>query len=160
MHPTAPAMTTPFENLPAIVATGADDLRGLVGVELPPTAWLSIRTEQLAMFDNATFDGPSTNYRGAAGASTVHGTHTLSLVVPLWERTVGVLGLSRVALYGLDRVRFPAPVAVGSRVRGCFRLVEVQIETDGMTYRVAAAIEREGQPKPACVADLVFRGFV
>lgn len=156
----APAMTTPSQNLPAIFATGADDLRGLVGVQLPPTAWLSMRTEHLAMFDDATFDGPSTNYGGAAGASTVHGTHTLSLVVPLWERTVGVRGLRRVALYGLDRVRFPAPVPVGSCVRGSFRLVEVRSETDGMTYRVAATIECKGQPKPACVADLVFRGFV
>lgn len=144
---------------PAIAVAGADGLMALVGAELPPTAWLSMKTEQVALFDDATFDGPSTNYGGAVHAATVHGTHTLSLLVPLWERTVGVQGFRGVALYGLDRVRFPAPVLVGSRVRGRFRVLEVREERGDTTYRVAATIEREGESKPGCAGELIFRGF-
>jgi len=59
--------------------------------------------------------------------------------------------------YGVDRVRFPAPVPVGSRVRASFRVEEVTAVDGGEQARIAATVEREGQEKPVCVAELVFR---
>lgn len=103
---------------PAIAVTGAEELAALVGADLPPTPWLALTRELVVLFDDATLDGPSTNYGGAASARNLHGTHTLSLVVPLWERTVGVRGFRGIALYGIDCVRFPASVPVGTRVGG------------------------------------------
>ena len=59
--------------------------------------------------------------------------------------------------YGVNRVRFPAPVPVGSRVRASFRVEEVEAVDGGDQARIAATIEREGHAKPVCVAELVFR---
>jgi acyl dehydratase len=140
--------------IPAL-AIDRHELPGLVGADLPPAPWVTVTRAHLAQFDASTFDGPSTNYPGADDAQTVHGTYTLSLIVPMWERAVGVRGAGRVVLYGFDRVRFPAPVFVGGRVRGHFRLVDVDDGPGGVRYRIAATVEVDGAAKPACVAELV-----
>jgi acyl dehydratase len=138
------------------LAIDRHELPRLVGTELPPTPWLTVTRGHLAQFDDSTFDGPSTNYPGAQDARTVHGTYTLSLTVPMWERAVGVRGAGGVVLYGFDRVRFPAPLFVGGRVRGRFSVRDVDDGPGGLRYRIAATVEVDGAAKPACVAELVF----
>ncbi|MDP9347506.1 MAG: hypothetical protein M3P44_17690 [Actinomycetota bacterium] len=140
---------------PAITVTDRH-LAELVDAELPPSEWVEVTRDQLERFDASTYDGPSTNYGGASVARSVHGTYSLSLVVPLWERTVGVTGAGGMVLYGVDRVRFPAPVWVGRRVRGLFRIVETTRSGNGLRYRLAATLEVEGEDKPGVVAELVF----
>lgn len=140
---------------PAITVS-APELPGLVGAALPPSGWVGVTRDQLERFDAATFDGPSTNYAGPRAAAHVHGTYSLALVVPLWERTVGVTGARQMVLYGVDRVRFPGPVRVGDRVRARFSVLAVEPGPGGVRYRVGATLEVEGQEKPGAVVELVF----
>jgi hypothetical protein len=140
---------------PAIAVTQRR-LPDLVDAALPPSGWVDVTREQLTGFDVSTYDGPSTNYGGAAVAEHVHGTYSLSLLVPLWERTVGVTGAGGMVLYGIDRVRFPAPVRIGDRVRARFRVVGTEATDGGLRYRVAAVLEVDGVAKPGATAELVF----
>ena len=140
---------------PAITVSG-EQLPGLVGAELPPSGWVAVTRELLERFDAATHDGPSTNYAGPGAAQHVHGTYSLALVVPLWERTVGVTGPRAMVLYGVDRARFPGPVRIGDRVRARFSLLEVKPAPEGVRYRVSATLEVEGQDRPGVVVELVF----
>jgi acyl dehydratase len=132
------------------------ELPGLVGAELPPSGWVAVTRGQLERFDAATCDGPSTNYAGPQAAAHVHGTFSLALVVPLWERTVGVTGPQPMVLYGVDRARFPGPVGVGDRVRARFSVLAVEPGPGGVRYRVGATLEVEGQQRPGAVLELVF----
>jgi acyl dehydratase len=140
-----------------IAITGPDELAGLTGAELGPTTWLTLDREQIVGFDEATFHAPSTNYAGAETAAAAHGTHTLALLPPLFEQTVAVRGFRAVVLGGFDRVRFPAPVPVGGRVRVHFRVEEVSPAGGGHQCRVSATVECEGESKPACVCDMILR---
>jgi acyl dehydratase len=140
---------------PALTVSG-EQLRELVGAELPPSAWVAVTRAQLERFDASTYDGPSTNYGGARSAEHVHGTYSVALLVPLWERTVGVTGPREMVLYGFERVRFPAPVRLGDRVRARFSVQEVTAAPAGMRYRVGATLEIEGRDRPGAVAELVF----
>lgn len=141
---------------PPAIAVSDSELPELVDSELPPSAWVEVTREQLERFDASTYDGPSTNYGGAGLADGVHGTYSLSLIVPLWERTVGVTGSASMVLYGVDRVRFPAPVRVGRRVRAHFRIVEAVPADRGLRYRVSATLEVAGESKPGAIAELLF----
>ena len=143
--------------VPGVTVRGVRELSALVGRELEPTPWLTLAHDRLETFEAATFDGPSTNFPGAHSWSRLHGTHTLALLVPLWERTVAMTGFTRIVLYGCDRVRFPASVEDSARVRGRFSVAEVSGVRDASDCRVAATLEVEGATKPACVAELVFR---
>ena len=75
----------------------------------------------------------------------------------MWFEVAGDAGYGLTINYGVDRVRFPAPVPVGSRVRAAFRIEEVAEVEGGQQARIAATVEREGHAKPVCVAVLVFR---
>lgn len=131
------------------------------GLELPPSPWLVIDQERIDAFAAATEDRQSIHVdpeAAAAGpfATTVaHGFLTLSLLVHLWNQVApqhdGVT-----VNYGLNRVRFPAPVPVGSRIRARFRIDDVEELPGGRRATVAAEVEREGGDKPVCVAELVF----
>lgn len=137
--------------------TGPEELAALAHAELAPTPWLTIGREQLVIFDRATFHAPSTNYRGPEEAGAIHGTHTLALLPPLFEQAVALRGFSAVVLGGFDRVRFPAPVQVGARVRARFRVDSVAEARGGHQCRIAATVEREDEEKPACVCDIILR---
>lgn len=142
---------------PKLSATGPRELSALADDELPPTPWLTLGREQVVIFDAATFHGPSTNYDGPETATAAHGTHTLALMPPLFEQVVAIRGFRAVVLGGFDRVRFPAPVPVGSRVRVRFRVDSVTEARGGHQCRIAATVEREGADKPACVCDMILR---
>jgi acyl dehydratase len=133
-----------------------------VGQELPPTPWLTIDQERIDAFAAATEDrqsihvDPALAAEGPFGTTVAHGFLTLSLLVHLWDQVAPTHDGVTVN-YGLNRVRFPAPVPAGSRIRGHFRVAAVADADGGRQTTVAATVEREGTAKPVCVAELVLR---
>jgi acyl dehydratase len=133
------------------------------GTEFGPTRWLEVDQKRVDAFASATEDSQwiHTNRQRAAegpfGTTIAHGFLTLSLLPALWFEVAGDGGHRLTINYGVDRVRFPAPVPVGGRVRASFRVEEVTVVNGGEQARIAATVEREGQEKPVCVAELVFR---
>ncbi|HEY5059671.1 MAG TPA: MaoC family dehydratase [Gaiellaceae bacterium] len=135
------------------------------GTEFGPSSWVEVSQERIDAFAAATGDDQWIHVdreRAAAGpfGTTIgHGYLTLSLlpamsyeVVPRQE---GGMGIN----YGLNRVRFPAPVPSGSRVRGTFRVDSSDEFDGGVQTTMTATIEREGGDKPVCVAEVVFRYY-
>jgi acyl dehydratase len=133
-----------------------------VGAELPPSPWLTIDQSRIDAFAAATEDrhsihlDPELAAAGPFGTTVAHGFLTLSLLIHLWNQVApsrnGVM-----VNYGLNRVRFPAPVPAGSRIRGRFRVEGVGEVDGGRQATVAATVELEGAEKPVCVAELLLR---
>jgi acyl dehydratase len=138
-------------------------IEDLVGQELV-SEWRAIEQERIDEFARAT-DDPQWIHtdaeRAAAGpfgTTIAHGFLTLSLVVPMFGEALPPLeGYGLTLNYGLNRVRFTSPVPVGSRIRGRFTIEDVEDVALGKQARVATTIELEGQEKPACVAEALFR---
>jgi acyl dehydratase len=137
--------------------------RDLIGTELLSN-WFEIDQARIDEFARATDDAqwihvdPERAAAGPFGTTIAHGFLTLSLVVPLFEQALPPLeGYGMTLNYGLNRVRFTAPVPVGSRIRGRFTVEEIEDVAHGEQARVAVTIELEGQEKPACVAEALFR---
>lgn len=135
----------------------------LVGVTLGPTAWHEITQARVDAFAEATGDrqwihvDPERAAAGPFGSTIAHGFFTLSLCATLLGQVLHVDGYALTVNYGVNRVRFPAPVPVGSRVRGRFSVVSVEPVAGGDQAVVEATVEREGTDKPVCVAELVVR---
>jgi acyl dehydratase len=135
----------------------------LVGRELGPTDWLEVDQERIDTFARATDDpqwihvDPVRAAEGPFGTTIAHGYLTLSLCVPLMSRTLGLTGYRMGINYGVNKVRFPAPLPSGSRIRGRFTVQSVDEVEGGEQGVVLATIEREGAEKPVCVAELVVR---
>jgi acyl dehydratase len=135
----------------------------LVGRELGPTDWLEVDQERIDTFARATDDpqwihvDPVRAADGPFGTTIAHGYLTLSLCVPLMSRTLGLTGYRMGINYGVNKVRFPAPLPSGSRIRGRFAVQSVDEVEGGEQGVVLATIEREGSDKPVCVAELVVR---
>jgi acyl dehydratase len=133
------------------------------GEEFGPSRWLHVDQERVDAFAAATEDSQwiHTNRQRAAegpfGTTIAHGFLTLSLLPEFWFELAGDGGYRLTVNYGVNRVRFQAPVPVGSRVRASFRVEEVGAVEGGEQARIAATVEREGNEKPVCVAELVFR---
>ena len=135
----------------------------LVGQELL-SGWRTIGQDRIDEFARATDDpqwihtDPERAEAGPVGTTIAHGFLTLSLVVPLFEEALPPLdGVGMTLNYGLNRVRFTAPVPSGARIRGRFVVEDVEEVAFGVQARVAATVELEGQEKPACVAEALFR---
>ena len=141
-------------------------IQDLVGKELV-SEWRAIEQDRIDLFARATDDpqwihtDPERAAEGPFGTTIAHGFLTLSLTVPLFEEALPQLDGYRLSLnYGLNRVRFTSPVPVGSRIRGRFRVEAVEDVSGGQQATVAVTIEREGQEKPVCVAEALFRFLV
>ena len=139
-------------------------LRDLVGVELEPTNWLEVSQARIDEFAHATGDAqwihtdPVRAAEGPFGTTIAHGYLTLSLCVPLLsEALAGLTGYGMSINYGLNRVRFPAPLPAGSRIRARVTVASVDDVPGGDQAVLVATIEREGGQKPVCVAELVLR---
>jgi acyl dehydratase len=135
----------------------------LVGRELE-SDWLEVSQERIDEFARATDDpqwihtDPVRAAEGPFGTTIAHGFLTLSLVVPFFEQALPPLDGYRLTLnYGLNRVRFTAPVSSGTRIRGRFVVQAVDEVAGGEQLTVGVTIEREGEDKPACVAEALFR---
>jgi acyl dehydratase len=142
------------------------DLQPLVGQELGASDWLTIEQSRIDEFARATGDhqwihvDPVRAATGPFGATVAHGFLTLSLLPLFSETGFSIADVTMGINYGLNRVRFAAPVRVGSRVRVHFKLLAFEPLEGGAQLTVQATFEIEGQTKPACVAESVSRRYV
>jgi acyl dehydratase len=136
-------------------------LEELVGVELGPTSWIDVPQARIDAFAEATSDHqwihtePGRAAEGPFGTTIAHGFLTLSLCVPMLYELFPPSGETTLVNYGVDRVRFPAPVPSGSRVRGRCRVLSVEEGARGGRATIEATVECDGVEKPVCVAELV-----
>lgn len=125
--------------------------------------WFAIEQGRIDEFAAATEDrqsihvDPALAAEGPFGTTVAHGFLTLSLLVHLWNEVASFDGYSATVNYGLNKVRFPAPVPAGARVRAAFRVEDVEDVPGGVQARITATVEREGGEKPVCVAELLLR---
>ncbi len=144
-----------------------EELRAAVGEELGQSGWYEISQERIDAFSDATGDPQwihSDPVRAAAespfGATVAHGFLTLSLLSPLGREAYEIAGDFKLRVnYGLNRVRFPAPVKAGSRVRATFRLAAFEEADWGVQVTVAATVETEGVAKPCLAAEWIIRAY-
>jgi acyl dehydratase len=140
-----------------------DELDALVGETLGTSSWFEIDQQRINTFADATEDhqwihvDPERAKQGPFGEAVAHGYLTLSLLIPMWTEIFDVREASTKVNYGLNRVRFPAPVPAGSKVRASATLSAVEPIPGGAQLTVDAVVEREGGGKPVCVAQLVVR---
>jgi acyl dehydratase len=146
--------------------TSVAELAALTGKHLGHSEWREITQEQVNLFAEATDDHQWIHVdaeRAAAGpfgTTIAHGFLTLSLLVPMWSEILHFDGVRLGVNYGLNRVRFPSPVPVGSRIRTGATLVSVETVADGsLQIVVDFVIEREGSDKPCCVAQGLYRFY-
>jgi acyl dehydratase len=142
------------------------DLRALVGSVLGTSEWLSIDQQRIDQFAKVTGDDqwihvdPVRAAAGPFGTTIAHGHLTLSLLPVMVMTAFKIRDVRMTVNYGLNRVRFPAPVPVGSRLRGHFKLTSVEPIPGGTQALVEVTVEREGHSKPVCVAESVARHYV
>ncbi len=149
-----------------MTTTAFDDLPGLAGTALGAGEWLDVTQERIDLFADATDDhqwihvDPERAKDGPFGEPIAHGYLTLALVIPLWTKLLDVPDVTTKVNYGLNRVRFPAPVPAGARIRLSGALVSVeQVGGGGVQITADVVVEIENGAKPACVAQPVFRFY-
>jgi len=151
-----------------------DELKGLVGQEVAVSDWTEITQQQVNLFAEATgdhqwihVDVERAKRESPFGAPVAHGFLTLSLLPMLMQNALAMPDVKMGVNYGLNKVRFTAPVPVGSRVRARVTLLELETLPPlpnapalvGAQLTWAATIEREGQERPVCVAESISRRY-
>ncbi|WP_251092731.1 MaoC family dehydratase [Streptomyces sp. Caat 7-52] len=146
--------------------TSPDELRAAVGEQLGPTEWLEIDQKRIDLFAEATGDhqwihvDPEKAAAGPFKTTIAHGYLTLSLLPLFGPQLIRVEGVKMGVNYGTNKVRFPSPVPVGSRLRATAKISGVEDVTGGVQVAVVFTVEREGGDKPACVAESVSRYYL
>jgi len=142
----------------------AADFQDRIGTEIGVSDWMEITQDRVSSFADATDDHQWIHVdqekakAGPFGGTIAHGFLTLSLTVTLTSQVVLDVGSPRMSInYGLEKVRFPAPVPVGSRIRARVVLVSVTDVDGGIQVNRQVTIEVEGTEKPAMVAETVSR---
>ena len=149
----------------SLTVNGLDELKKLAGGDLGTSEWIEVTQERINTFADATGDhqwihvDPERAAEGPFGAPIAHGYLTLSLFIPLFTELLDVQGVTTKVNYGLNKVRFPAPVKVGSRIRLVARLAEVEDVPGGVQIAVDGSIEIEGGAKPAAVLQSLSRFY-
>ena len=145
------------------VIDGVEGVREAVGRHLGYSDWLTMTQDRIDLFADATEDhqwihvDPERAAAGPFGASIAHGYLTLSLVSHFLFQVVEVKGISMGINYGTNKVRLPAPVRVGSRIRGGVEMVAVEDVPGGVQATTRVTVEIDGGDKPACVAEIISR---
>lgn len=142
------------------------DLQALTGQEVTVSEWVTITQEQVNQFAQATGDHQWIHVdverakTGPFGGPIAHGFLTLSLIPSFFDQSLQIRQVRMGVNYGLNRVRFMAPVPVGSRLRGRLRLDKSEpIDNGGLQTTWTVSIEREGAEKPVCVAESLARMY-
>jgi len=145
---------------------GLDAVRALVGQELGQSDWLEVTQDRVNAFADATLDHQwihvdleRARAESPFGGPIAHGYLTLSLLPFLLGQVVEVRGVRMAINYGLNRLRYPAPVPVGRRVRLAARLAAVEEIRGGVQCQLDCTVELEGGGKPALVAEVLFRYY-
>jgi acyl dehydratase len=154
-------MSTPVE------AVGAEGVKALVGQHLGYTDWMEITQERVNLFAEATgdhqwihIDPERAAKESPFGGPIAHGFLTLSLIPKMLPEIFVQKGFSMGVNYGLEKVRFPSPVPVGSKLRAGAQLDEVTDIAGGIQLQLTITLEVEGAAKPSCVAVVLFRSYV
>ncbi len=149
------------------VFDGLDDLRAAVGTPVGTGEWLTIEQDRIETFADATDDHqwihvePERAKDGPFGTTIAHGFLTLSLLSALVKDTYTISGVKMGVNYGLNKVRFTSPVAVGSKVRANVELVDVtDLDDNGVQITTKVTVEIEGSERPALVAEWLTRQYV
>jgi 3-oxocholest-4-en-26-oate---CoA ligase len=146
-----------------IQVTGIDGVKSLVGRQLGPSDWEEVTQQRVDLFADATGDhqwihvDPQRAAAGPYGGTIAHGYLTLSLIPYFLPKILRIDGFSAGINYGCDRVRFPAPVPVGSKLRCSAAVREVTDVPGGVQLALTVTLEVEGQEKPSCVANTLAR---
>ncbi|HUQ55040.1 MaoC family dehydratase [Lentzea sp.] len=145
---------------------GLEELRALTGRDLGHTDWLQIDQNRVDTFADATDDhqwihvDPERAATGPFGGTIAHGYLTLALLIPLMTELLDVSGVRMSINYGLEKVRFPAPVPVGAKIRLKGRVASAdEVAGDGVQITIDFTVEIEGSEKPACVARGIYRHY-
>lgn len=143
-----------------------DELKKLAGTDLGASEWKSVGQDRINTFADATDDHQWIHVdvekakAGPFGGPIAHGYLTLSLLIPLWTDLLDVEDVTTKVNYGLNKVRFPAPVPAGSRIRVTGKLGDVEeVAGNGVQMTADLVVEIEGGGKPACIAQPVFRFY-
>jgi acyl dehydratase len=142
------------------------ELPALVGHEVAVSDWLTVTQEQVNLFAEATGDHQWIHVdvekakAGPFGAPIAHGFLTLSLIPRFVESSIEIRNSRMGVNYGLNKVRFTAPVPVGSRLRARMKLLACEpIDNDGVQMTWLVTVEREGSDKPVCIAESLVRRY-
>ena len=141
------------------------ELEHLVGQQVGVSDWLEVTQQRIQLFAEATGDhqwihvDPARAKAGPFGTTIAHGFLTLSLLPEMSAKAFAISDVRMGVNYGLNRVRFPAPVPSGSRLRGHFKLAAFEPLEGGAQLTTQVTMEREGSDKPVCVAESVGRRF-
>ena len=137
-----------------------------IGQEVATSDWITITQQQINLFAEATGDhqwihvDPEKAAAGPFGGTIAHGFLTLSLIPKFFESSFEILDSRMGVNYGLNKVRFMAPVPVGSRLRARMKLLAAEpIEQSGLQMTWEVTVEREGSAKPVCVAESLLRRY-
>ena len=146
--------------------TSYSEVLSCLGQEVAVTDWVTVTQQQIQLFADATGDqqwihvDPERAAAGPFGAPIAHGFLTLSLLPRFFESALAFKGARMGVNYGLNRVRFPAPVPVGSRVRARVGVQAVEpVGPDSVQITWLVTVEREGGDKPVCVAESLSRSY-
>jgi acyl dehydratase len=148
-----------------IILRGYEGLAERVGQKVGTSSWRTVRQDDIDLFAKLTGDeqwihtDPARAASGPFGATVQHGFLTLGLATGLLWEVCTVEGFGVVLNYGLNKVRFPAPLRVGRRIRMHVDVAEVKALDGGAEAVYRLTYEIDGEPKPCCVADLVFRYY-
>lgn len=149
----------------ARIFTKPSELLEAVGEQLPASDWLTIDQQRINLFADATGDhqwihvDPDKAKDGPFGKCIAHGYLTLSLVNLFLPQMIGVQGISMGVNVGCEKIRFPSPVPVDSRIRGVGEIVSAEEMKGGVQSVVRISVEIEGSDRPACVVDTISRYF-
>jgi acyl dehydratase len=140
------------------------ELPSLKGQQIGVSEWFEVTQDRVNTFADATddhqwihVDAERATAESPFGGPIGHGFLTLSLFVPMWSQVIAVTDIKMGVNYGLNKVRFPAPVPVGSRIRLIATLLDVEEVAGGLQLTVSGVIEREGSDKPVCVLESLTR---
>ena len=143
-----------------------DELKAAIGTTLGSSDWIVVDQDRINQFADATNDhqwihvDPVKAAAGPFGSTVAHGFLTLSLLPALVDGKLSVDGVRMAVNYGLNKVRFPAAVPVGSKLRGTTELVSVEDVQGGAQITYQVTVEREGGDRPVCVAEAVARIYL
>ena len=142
------------------------DLLTMIGEDLGSSPWLDVTQERINVFADATDDHQWIHVdverakEGPFGGPIAHGYLTLSLLIPLWTEILVIEEIDMAVNYGLNKVRFPAPVPAGSRVQVSATLADAEeVAGGGIQATIDAVMRAEGIEKPVCIAQMVHRYY-
>jgi acyl dehydratase len=149
-----------------VTVNGLEEIKAQAGADLGHSRWMEITQDRVNTFADATDDHQWIHVDqerakdGPFGGTIAHGYLTLALLIPLWSELLEVTGVTMAVNLGLNRVRFPSPVRVGSKIRAHGAITSVtEARGGGVEVVVDLTVEIDGVDRPACVAQAVYRFY-